>query len=430
MVTGNEYIFDNINQALAYVLDSEKDALAKDLCRQRPPVVVKHSPELFCVPAPDKMPYVPVDSLDFPQTAFYNNVNDDMFIMTRLSSGRYSLKPNLRNRKYLFRGESGFHSPCRPNLFRNPKQKRFTKEMMRGQEMKLLMLSHPLVQLLDLGIELDGNIYRYEMNLFGLTQHYYNRTSFLDLTSNPKVAAFFATTKYEYETDSYSPIEDENHQPGVLYYYSIDVTQDFGYRNDGTLSRLSTIGLQVFPRSGQQNGFLYIMNKNEDFNDVTQLHAVRFRHNAEISRRIYNDFDGGKSLFPDDILMQHWQSNNVKSSIISNRTIVLNQIDNPEMTLSQVMQEAIDLKFDVRDYIPRFTEEELNSYYDSVWNHCFWSDFCEKIHIPGDNNKKMKQDLLNLPNNPKYRWAFMPDSSHVIDYDNGYLLRKYKRCLT
>lgn len=54
MVTGNEYIFPNIDDALAYVLDNEQRALA---------------------------------------------------------SGRYALKPNLRERKYLFRGETEFHSP-------------------------------------------------------------------------------------------------------------------------------------------------------------------------------------------------------------------------------------------------------------------------------------------------------------------------------
>lgn len=53
-MTGNEYIFPNIDDALAYVLDNEQRALA---------------------------------------------------------SGRYALKPNLRERKYLFRGETEFHSP-------------------------------------------------------------------------------------------------------------------------------------------------------------------------------------------------------------------------------------------------------------------------------------------------------------------------------
>ena len=37
-----------------------------------------------------------------------------------------------------------------------------------------LILSHPLVQLLDLGVVLNGELVRFEMNLYGLIQHYYN----------------------------------------------------------------------------------------------------------------------------------------------------------------------------------------------------------------------------------------------------------------
>lgn len=166
MVTGKEYIFENIEQALKYVLGMEQKALAADIYRSKPPIIIR--PDLGMHP-------IPVDSLDYPLGAWFNNEADDKFVMTRLMSGRYSLKPNLSNRKILFRGESEFHNPCKPNLFRNNK-KRFTAELARGQEMMLLMLSHPLVQLLDLGVELCGEVYRFEMNLFGLTQHYYNKT--------------------------------------------------------------------------------------------------------------------------------------------------------------------------------------------------------------------------------------------------------------
>ena len=103
---------------------------------------------MFSQPFTDEMvqqAYVPVDSLDYPLSAWFNNADADKFVMTRLQSGRYSLKPNLRHRKFLFRGESEFHNPCKPNMSRNPHQRRFTAEMIRGQEMRILMMSHPLV---------------------------------------------------------------------------------------------------------------------------------------------------------------------------------------------------------------------------------------------------------------------------------------------
>lgn len=113
MVTGNEYIFDNIDQALEYVLEMEQKTLAADIYRSKPPIIIR--PDLGMHP-------IPVDSLDYPLGAWFNNEADDKFVMTRLMSGRYSLKPNLSNRKILFRGESEFHNPCKPNLFRNNKK--------------------------------------------------------------------------------------------------------------------------------------------------------------------------------------------------------------------------------------------------------------------------------------------------------------------
>lgn len=421
MVTGNEYIFEDIDQALEYVLETERRALAADENRQKP-IEMRREPFLF-------VPPIPIDSMDYPLSAWFNDADEDKFVMTRLMSGRYSLKPNLKNRKFLFRGESEFHYPCKPNLCRNPKQKRFTAEMVRGQEMQLLMMSHPLVQLLDTGVELCGEVYRFEMNLFGLTQHYYNKTSFLDLTSDPHVAAFFATTDYDYNTDTYSPIVDESHKPGVLYYYSLDINEDFGKPAGTMKSPLSTIGLQVFPRSGRQKGFLYFMRPDENFNDVARLNAVRFKHNAAIAKRICDSFDNGERLFPDDILMQHWKGTYKDSNVISRRTVLMNMINNPMMTFDEVETEIRSLNFEIQDYRPVFTDEEMDVYYEAVQHGDMWADFCRQIYIPGDKQGNMMSELMNLPNNPKYRWAFERDDNHVIDYNQGFVLKKYEACL-
>ena len=429
MVTGNEFVFDNIEQALDYVLDSEKKSLANDQYRQSPPMVFRPMSSMGMFPSIDGNKPVPLDSLDYPLTAWFNTISDDKFVMTRLFSGRYSLKPNLCNRHYLFRGESEFHSPCKPNLFRNPKQHRFTGELAKGQEMMLLMLSHPLVQLLDIGVELDGKLCQFEMNLLGLTQHYYNKSSLLDLTSDPQVAAFFATTTYDWTSDTYSPILDSHHKPGVLYYYTLDINQDFGVHSDGRKSPLSTIGLQVFPRSGSQKGFLYTHSQNENFNDVPRLNAVRFRHDAIVAKRIFNRFNSGDNLFPDDILMKHWKRTNRDSVILSNRTAMLNRHFNPEMSILQVETELKALGYEILDYKPTFTDTELDEYYAIVQTTDLWQEFCNQIHIPGDVNGKMMEDLLNLPDNPKYCWAFKRDENHVTDYRLGYLMSQFRQCL-
>ena len=58
-----------------------------------------------------------------------------------------------------------------------------------------------------------------------------------------------------------------------------------------------------------------------------------------------------------------------------------------------------------------------------------WEQFCNQIFIPGDHNKTMWNDLLNLPNDPRYAWAFKEGLDYRIDYDQGFLLERYKDVL-
>ena len=107
----------------------------------------------------------------------------------------------------------------------------------------------------------------------------------------------------------------------------------------------------------------------------------------------------------------------------------MNKIDNPQMTLAEVESEVRSLGFDIRDYVSRFTREELDAYYAAVKEEGLWTDFCSKIHIPGDKDGKMMQALQSLPSDPRYRWAFERDDSHVTEFDKGYVMRVYRECL-
>ena len=428
MVTGNEYIFGNIYQARDYILEQERNALKADARRQKP---------LMCVPAnvdftkpftPDAVQPIPVDNLDYPFSGYFNNAPENAFIMKRLFSGRYAFEPNLKCRKYLFRGETEFHSPCRPNLYRDPGKKYFLDSMIHGDEMFRLILSHPLVQLLDLGVDLDGRHYRFEMNLYGLIQHYYNKSALLDLTSDIDVALFFATQEYDWESDTYSPIVDENHECGVLYYYDIDVFRDFRKQADGEL--LSTIGLQVFPRSGRQSGFLYQCGKDRNFNELPQLKAFRFKHAADIAREIYEKMDGGKKLFPRDILQLHWRNAVRDENKVSVDAVKINLTRNPHETVKSITDKLRnDYRIDVDEYKPVLTTEELHEYYESMKDGRVWREFCSQIFIPGDTGGRMMADLLNVPNKEEYKWAFVEGIDHSVEYDKGYLLKKYKHIL-
>lgn len=399
-------IFTNFHEAMKFVLGKEQEALAADPHRQQPPLIMApHDPSR----PPLKL---------FPGIGFWNQADEKDFILTRVATGRYSLKPNLRHRKFLFRGQTAFYDNCTPNLFRANKE-RYTADLIHGQEMMLLTLSHPLVRLLDHGVNLLGYNFIFEMNLYGLNQHYYNKTSLLDLTSDTDVAGFFATNKYEPTTDTYTPIADAD-QIGVLYYYDIESNDDFVFKG------LSTIGLQAFPRSGCQSGFLQLLDKGMNFNDHTQVKWVFFRQDANISEYYSHLFHQGADLFPKDILEQHWKSRN--PNVISDRTVILNMIMNDHTeSKSQVMKELSGRGFNIRKYIPAFTPEELHEYYQDIKNG-FWEHWCSRIHFCGDKNNAFKNSLLSIANDPQYAWAFVGDQSAPLPLD-GFLSSRYADCL-
>ena len=127
--------------------------------------------------------------------------------------------------------------------------------------------------------------------------------------------------------------------------------------------------------------------------------------------------------------MRHWRQNNADSNVVSNRTIKLNQLFNPKMAHEEVESEAHSLGLEIEDYVPRFTDAELDEYYAAVKNEGYWQNFCNQIHTPGDNNGQMMQTLLSLPSDARYRWAFERDDRHVTDPEEGYVMKVYRDCL-
>lgn len=399
-------IFDNFDDALAFVLTKEKEALAADEMRQKEP--------FFMVPHDAKRPPLEI----YPHTTYWNDADEKDFILTRLQSGRYSLKPNLRGRKFLFRGQTEFFDNCTPNLFRLDKP-RYTADLIHGQEMMLLTLSHPLVRLLDSKINLLGYDFTFEMNLYGLNQHYYNKTNLLDLSSDTNVAGFFATNTYDFVTDTYFPMND-NGKVGVLYYYDIESANGFTYYG------LSSIGHQVFPRSGCQSGFLQRIEKGHNFNDNPRVKWVLFKQNTLVSVKYSQMFNQGSLLFPNDILQLHWK--NRTPNIISDRTVQLNMIiNNHKESKSKIMKELSDRGLSIRKYIVSFTPEELHQYYQDIKNG-FWEEWCERIHINGDKNNSFKSALKSIVSAPQYEWAFVEGKADRMP-TNGFLSSRYELCL-
>lgn len=340
---------------------------------------------------------------------YENDFDEDKFITTRLTSrdpkrkNKYSWKPNLKNRAFLFRGQSGAYDPCYPSLTRKT-EGRYVVENIYYEEFYLALQDHPLIKMFWDGIILGGEKYYFEVNYYGLAQHYGLKTAVLDLTSNIDVAKFFAVTDFHEETDSYCPILDKD-KYGVFYYWdSVQNPVSFQLLRD--YSQLSTIGLQVFPRSGAQSGFLWGAPKGINFNNNPFVKWKFFRHDPQISLDIFEKANRGEKYFPKDelsTLVNRIKNSHILSWQAFNLNLKQNPKDNPSENLKLCLKEQLVIDSN-RSHIT-FNEQEKEMFRQKIQNG-FWEKFCDKIIFPGKNGEQLKAEFENLPNNPLYAHFF------------------------
>ena len=401
--------FDDINEAIDYLKRIEREAYEKDtrmidIANMR--YFYDSIQQMFRISWAS--PYVAHQKNSFARNSFV------MSQMAPLNSQRqdefyFSLKPNLYKHKFLYRGQSDYYKdkPCVPNMFRDPKHNKenyFLDFLIFSQEMELLVRSHPIVRLLEGGIELKHDLFRVRMHYSGLAQHYYNKSKFLDFTSDIDVMKFFATTDYDYKNDNYYPNEDLK-KIGVIYYYELKFPEAFQQHNGYALKN---IGKQVFLRSGLQSGFLLEMEKGIDLKkDVKEVQAIYFKHNKELSKLIFEQSNSGKKYFAEDLLQHAWDDRMKKryeQKVVSRAAVLLNVSRNKGESEKSITDKLRTLGISVDDFTLFFTDEELEEFYSNINN--WWNSFCADIHFHDVEDEIYRQELKDVINNPKYKWAF------------------------
>ena len=415
--------FDNINQAVEYLAKIENEAYEDDnTMKEIAQLGYYYDLNEHHFKIAWASPYVAHTRNNFGEHAFV------MSQMEPLDHKRpdiyfFSLKPNMYKRKFLYRGQSDHYEgfPCVPNLFRNPEQnakRDFLDPLIFSQEMELLIKSHPIVQMLEQGIELLHDKFRIRMHYIGIAQHYYNKTPYLDLTSNLEVAKFFATTNYDATHDCYTPNTDTS-RTGVIYYYELkypDAFQQHHIYTSRTFGKqmfqtseyaLKTIGKQVFLRSGLQNGFLLEMEQEVDFKTLPEVKAVYFKHNVDISEEIFRKSGQGKKYFAEDILQHAWHDRlkeRYQNRVVSREAVRLNVSRNKGETEKTIRAKLKDRGIEVDNYVPKFSEEELSSFYQDIDQ--WWEDFCSDIHFGDAEDELYRETMKQLRHDPKYSKYF------------------------
>lgn len=125
-----------------------------------------------------------------------------------------------------------------------------------------------------------------------IAQHYGLDTPFIDLTDDIRVALFFASCKHM-GNNKYRPIEESDlyklGKYGVIYI------------GMGQPEYTPIIGYQPFCRCHRQRGFYFDTNIGSPcWNQPIDYEKFYFHRTPELSHHLYEYFDEGKYLFPED----------------------------------------------------------------------------------------------------------------------------------
>ena len=293
------------------------------------------------------------------RSELYRNIlfqNSEKFLPEVGPDGTIYLIPGNQS-LYLYRGQVQDYPTCLPRIYRdNPTDTDLFAAILKQIEFKIVLKDHPAVE----AILNDG----VHISFTGLAQHYGLATNYLDLTSDPYVAAFFAVCEYCESEQRYLPAAEQD-KPGVLM-----KTPSIIYLNPLNILKFRPIGLQPFPRPGSQKAYAVSLEKGESL----PAHKILFWQSTEASQYIYDLFQKGELLFPPDPIKR-------KAEEIADAVIFSQQsIDEISSRCSFPQQPNFyleQLDFEISDICNfEFTSDELNQFkedWDKFGKHAFYN---------------------------------------------------------
>lgn len=212
-----------------------------------------------------------------------------------------------------YRGENAYNVRCEPSMYRNisDDSKKAKKEELihttRMVEFTLWLNSLSFVKQWPFGDIFHGAI----------AQHYGLPTNGIDITSDLKTALFFACCQWD--SDHWRPLKPEEYaergsrsnvlKRGGDSRYGILFTAPTDTSNMSTaakipelhLAQVTPVGYQPFMRCSSQSAYLIEAGHPYDLFQDPSFEKFKFRLTENICEWIYNEMDGGKKVYPNEM---------------------------------------------------------------------------------------------------------------------------------
>lgn len=170
----------------------------------------------------------------------------------------------------LFRGEYRKYNSCKASIFRNNDPDDKIIDELKIIEFKNILLTFPQVQ-----YAIEDHM---KVDFLALAQHYELNTNLIDVTSEPEIAAYFATHRWVKKVAV--PVETGIGCIRCFTSPTLTATE--------IDPKFHMIGLQCFQRPGIQAAYGFEMEAEEDLAD--RGWCVYFKQNADASRLIHTNF--------------------------------------------------------------------------------------------------------------------------------------------
>lgn len=313
-------------------------------------------------------------------------VNDpDVNILTRCGDV-YSLRPNISCQGAIF----GWHNDYDELMKQQPEEPlTITANTILTRQYRLtaferILASHPFYSLLRDGISIPGYQFRISIcDPAGLAFSYNLDKSMISLSSSLEIAAFHASTEYDQITNTFRPMI--NGKTGVIFVFELN-------ERFSLIKNLKVIGKQPFLRPGLNKLFALKIDNIRDLIRFSNVKGFRFRHNEQGSHKIFEKFNKGKNLYPDEPLIRKV---NKLLSLENFREDIYREKFRANPKANRRLRDQ---------YVSIFSDEELErAWFSNAPIH--WIRFWDKTLFPRLDASQVKY-LLDIPSNPDYKKYF------------------------
>ena len=208
-----------------------------------------------------------------------------------IETNKFGLMPGLEFSPWLYRGQNGFYENCKASIYRNSDYATYILDEIKLWECRKLLFEHPVVQLL---FEMTIQDNHLAIDFESLAQHYGLSTEMLDFSRSRDIAMFFATCRPNRTTNQFVPILDETTEAVI---YTLDVREIVNSHD-----QFSVIGFQPLLRPCRQKAFSVRQKPSDNLNLKPYITYDRIRINKAESKKYYEMFEGGRALFPDELI--------------------------------------------------------------------------------------------------------------------------------